>query len=117
MSCQVHPRATGGEIKTIGLFPRDGETDDECYARWATERRGLKCSCIGAPTPAQIAARAYDVAIEQAVSALDSYPIDIPGVNLGALVRKFMGERKSETLAALRESIVNPAVLPWWRKP
>ena len=72
---------------------------------------------VSAPTPSQIAERAYDVAIEQAVSALDSYPIDIQGVNLGALVREFMGERKAETLAALRQSVVSPSATPWWTKP
>lgn len=42
MSCTVHPRATGGEIKTIGLLNRPGQSDDSRYAEW---RRNDGCDC------------------------------------------------------------------------
>ena len=71
---------------------------------------------IEGPTPGQVAERAYDLATERAVAAVDSQPIDIPGVNLGEFVREFMRERRANTLAALRESVINPPVVPWWKK-
>lgn len=72
---------------------------------------------LDAPTPSQIAERAYDLAIERAVDAVESMPLDIPGLNLGAFVREYMRERQPDTLAALRESVINPGVIPWWRRP
>lgn len=42
MSCLVHPRATGGEIKTIGLLSASGQSADSRYAEW---RRHDKCEC------------------------------------------------------------------------
>jgi hypothetical protein len=111
VSCAVHPRATGGEIKTIGLFPAPGETDDEAYARWAT-KRGEKCVCVGAPTPSQIAERAYDMAIAAAVDAFEGYD----RANQKH-VADYMAERRATILAALRQSVVSPDVIPWWRKP
>lgn len=42
--CGVHPYATGAEIKTIGLFVRDGQTNREAYAEWS-RRRGVRCEC------------------------------------------------------------------------
>ena len=42
--CAVHPYTTQGEIKTIGLFPREGQTDFEAYAEWS-RKLGKVCAC------------------------------------------------------------------------
>ncbi len=42
--CSVHPHATGGEIKTIGLFPRyEGQSAEERYSEWARVRETCTC--------------------------------------------------------------------------
>lgn len=46
--CPVHPYATGGEIKTIGLFLRPGESHASRYAAWAMGC-GVKCVCAAPP--------------------------------------------------------------------
>jgi hypothetical protein len=42
--CDVHPHSTGGNIKTIGLFPRHGQTRSEAYSEWA-RKGGRLCVC------------------------------------------------------------------------
>lgn len=53
--CLVHHHATGGEILTIGLYPRDGQTAEQCYAEWRL-RCGKRCTC----EPESVLVQAYD---------------------------------------------------------
>lgn len=67
---------------------------------------------VDAPSPSQIAERAYILAIGSALVAV--------GLNPGLTaeqVRQHMTQTMPVDLAALRESVINPGVLPWWRKP
>jgi hypothetical protein len=54
-ACPVHPHATGGEIKTIGLLPVSGMTDAQVYSRWAL-KSGRECVC----RPESVLVQAYD---------------------------------------------------------
>lgn len=43
--CPVHPHATGGEIKAIGLGSVEGTPHEVLYERWARDRMGWECNC------------------------------------------------------------------------
>lgn len=73
-------------------------------------------SKVSAPSPGEIAARAYDLATERAIAATETLPIYIPGVDLAKAVREYMDEARADVLAALRESVINPGPIPWWKK-
>ena len=63
---------------------------------------------IDAPTPSQIAERAYELAIAIVRSHAENFaPVDV-AITLEA--------EKAATLAALRNSVINPDAIPWWRK-
>ena len=66
---------------------------------------------VSAPTPGEIAERAYDLAIADALVhvALN------PAVSAES-VKAFMQEKKTISLAALRDSVINPGAIPWWKK-
>lgn len=72
---------------------------------------------IDAPTPSQIAARAYDLAIASITRYIDSNKNHNGELPVSAdEVRDFMNDAKDVDLRLLRESVINPAVIPWWRK-
>lgn len=79
---------------------------------------------LDAPTPSQIAERAYDLAIEAACLSVGSYlgsASSLPDVAaVGSAAREWlrvrMAQWKAKDLAALRESVINPDVAPWWRE-
>lgn len=69
---------------------------------------------LDAPTPSEIAARAYDLAVSEAMAWLNSNePLEsMLRLQLGT----HMHENRSRILADLRESIINHPAIPWWRK-
>ncbi len=73
-----------------------------------------------APTPSEIAARAYDLAIADVREYRDD--LNATGAGLQIAINgvgpqgESFGARKAKTLAALRESIVNHPAIPWWHK-
>lgn len=76
---------------------------------------------VDAPSPSQIAERAYDLAVRDVREYLDD--LNATGAGLQIAIAgvgpqgESFGGRKGKALAALRESVINPGVLPWWRKP
>lgn len=69
---------------------------------------------LDAPTPSQIAERAYDLAVMRAYEGV----LNLQRINAqddANSVREFMRNERAEQLAALRESVINPGVVPWWR--
>ena len=63
---------------------------------------------LDAPTPSQIAERAYDLAVAIVKTHAQNFaPCDV-AITLEA--------ERAATLADLRESVINPGPIPWWRK-
>jgi hypothetical protein len=72
---------------------------------------------IDAPSPSQIAERAYDLAIESVYRYIDTnknYDGELP-VSADEM-REFMRDAKVTDLKLLRQSVVEPSAIPWWRK-
>lgn len=72
---------------------------------------------LDAPTPSQIAERAYDLATRIVVEYMDKHH-DGENNECGTTSAGVEGEldkAKAAVLAALRESVINPGVVPWWR--
>jgi hypothetical protein len=74
---------------------------------------------IDAPSPSQIAERAYDLATRVVVQYLEKHH-DGAYNDCGttsANIEDALDNAKAATLAGLRESVISPGFLPWWRKP
>lgn len=65
---------------------------------------------IDAPSPSQIAERAYDLATRLVVEEIEN------GAHSGMTMGAYLASRRADTLKALRQSVVEPSAIPWWRK-
>lgn len=68
---------------------------------------------VSAPTPSEIARRAYDLAIESACSAMLAQGHLVDSI---ANARRLLETAREADLAALRDSVINPGAIPWWKK-
>ncbi len=71
---------------------------------------------IDAPTPSEIAARAYDLAVDLAIKEVARWNAATHEKIDAETLKTYLGECRATALAALRDSIINHPAIPWWRK-